>query len=265
MQLDLNNQIITANGVALDVTDGAVVKLSNGTINSSSSIARVIGNSTLIVESGTYNSQDSAFWAGSEGQVGRIIVNDADVTSQEFALGVLGQNSYLEVNGGEFTSRDNAVIAGNGSAKYAGTDIVINGGTFNGNITSAGYIACGIYQPQDGTLTINGGTFNVTNGVGVLVRAGNVEINDGVTINTTGTTAGRVGDSRVLAQCSAIYVDGAANYPGWQANTSTTTVNGGTFTSDVKTAVVSLMPGAQVSDHFIVNNDAIATDDIEYI
>lgn len=265
MELDLNGQTITANGIALDIDGGAIVKLNNGTINASGHVARVNGNATLKIESGTYTSQDTAFWAGSEGQVGHIIVDDANVTSQEFSLGALGEGSTLEINGGEFTAIDNAVVAGNGTAKYAGTDIIINGGTFNGGITSPGYIACGVYHPQDGTLTINGGTFNITNGVGVLVRAGDVEINDGVTINTTGTVSGKVSDSRILANCSAIYVDGAANYPGWQANTSTTTINGGTFTSDVKIATVSLTTGAQASDHFVVNNDAIAPEDIDYI
>lgn len=101
--------------------------------------------------------------------------------------------------------------------------------------------------------------------MGVLVRAGQVDINDGVTINTTGDVTGYVGDSSRAVNCSAIYVDGAANYPGWQANTSTTTVNGGTFTSDAKIATVALMTGAQVSDHFVVNNDAILAEDIEYI
>lgn len=265
MELDLNNQTITANGVALNITDGAIVKLNNGTIEASNSVAVVTGGATLKIESGTYNSENSAFWAGSEGQVGHIIVDDANVTSQEFSLGALGEGSTLEINGGEFTAIDNAVVAGNGLAKYAGTDIIINGGTFNGGITSANYIACGVYHPQDGALTINGGTFNITNGVGILVRAGQVDINDGVTINTTGTVEGYVGDSSRTVSCSAIYVDGAANYPGWQANTSTTTVNGGTFTSDAKIATVALMTGAQVSNHFVVNNDAIATENIEYV
>lgn len=266
MKLDLNGNTITADGgAALTIDNGAIVKLANGTINASGNVARVIGDSTLKVESGTYTSQDIAFWAGSAGQVGHIIIDDADVTSQEFSVGVLGEGSTLEINGGTFTANDNAVVAGNGSEQYAGTDIIINGGTFNGGITSPGYIACGIYQPQDGALTVNGGTFNITNGVGILVRAGDVEINDGVTINTTGTVTGKVGDSRVLANCSAIYVDGAANYPGWRANTSTTTVNGGNFNSEVKIATVSIPVGANVSDHFVVNNNAIAAEDIDYI
>ena len=62
MELDLNNQTITANnGVALDVTDGAIVKLSNGTIEASDSIARVTSGATLKVESGTYTSGNTAF------------------------------------------------------------------------------------------------------------------------------------------------------------------------------------------------------------
>ncbi len=61
MELDLNNQTITSEGVALNITDGATVKLSNGAIDASGTVARVTGNATLLVESCTYTSGDTAF------------------------------------------------------------------------------------------------------------------------------------------------------------------------------------------------------------
>lgn len=64
------------------------------------------------------------------------------------------------------------MIAGNGSERTGNPNIiVINGGTFNGGITTAGYVACGIYAPWKDQITVNGGTFHITAGAGIVARA----------------------------------------------------------------------------------------------
>lgn len=236
MTIDFNNQLydITGTNFGFSVTNGAKVTMKNSQLDASKRIAAVSNNATLIIESGTYKSGDCAFQANDNGH---LIVNGGDITAQEFGVLVLDKGSTIEINDGVFTSIDNAVIGGNGSPGKGGTTMTVNGGTFNGNITSNGYIACGIYHPQDGTLIINGGTFNVKNGVGILIRSGNVTIND-VSVTTIGNVQGKVGDSKVLTECSAIYIDGTSKYPGW--NNCYTTVKGGTFNTDNDVQVVTV-------------------------
>lgn len=260
---DLNDKTLTTvSPIGLNVTADTMLK--NGKINSSKTVARASQGATLTINSGTYDSTSGVtFWAGGKDLTGNIVINDANVSGQEFAVGV-GKDSVLTINGGTFVARDNAVIGGNGSTGYEGSEIIINGGTFTGNITSNGYIACGIYQPQEGELTLNGGTFNVNGGVGVLSRAGRVEINDGCTITTTGNLTGWVGDSKVKVNCSALYLDGASAYPGW-TDESKMIVNGGTFTTDenVKTATLRLSVEDSAEQRFI--NSTISDEEIEVI
>lgn len=143
----------------------------------------------------------------------------------------------LTITGGTFTCTDNAVIAGNGSSKLPdGTlretpnTITINGGTFNGGITTSGYVACGIYCPWKDNVTVSGGTFNITGGAGIVARSGTVTVTGG-TFNCTGNVTGRVGDSRVVVPCSPVVFDSEAKYPS-MSNDSKIEVTAGTFTSE---------------------------------
>lgn len=131
-----------------------------------------------------------------------------------------------------FTSKDNGVFMGNGTSGLGGCTWNIKQGTFNGNIESAGYIACGIYAPNDDTWNISGGTFNITNGVGVCQRAGTVNITGG-TFNVTGDgSLGKVGDSRVVIPTgTAVVYDSKANYPA-QSSEDATVITGGTYNTD---------------------------------
>ena len=92
---------------------------------------------------------------------------------------------------------DNAVIAGNGSNREGKPNtILIKGGTFIGGIQSEGYIACGIYAPWNDNVTVSGGTFNITNGAGIVARAGTVKVTGGTFNCGDGQTMGWVGDSK---------------------------------------------------------------------
>ncbi len=137
----------------------------------------------------------------------------------------------LTIKGGTFNCTDNAVIAGNGTKREGDANtITISGGTFNGQIKSAGYVACGIYCPWKDNVTVSGGTFNITGGAGIVARSGTVTVTGG-TFNCTGSATGKVGDSRVVVPCSPIVFDSQANYPS-MSNDSKIKVTAGTFTSE---------------------------------
>lgn len=137
----------------------------------------------------------------------------------------------LTITGGTFTCTDNAVIAGNGSKREGDANtITISGGTFNGQIKSAGYVACGIYCPWKDVITVSGGTFNITGGAGIVSRSGTVTVTGG-TFNCTGNVTGKVGDSRVIVPCSPVVFDSEANYPSLTED-SKIKVTAGTFTSE---------------------------------
>ena len=143
----------------------------------------------------------------------------------------------INIEDGIFSASDNAVVAGNGNRtneagaeRTVGNTINISGGTFNGQIKTPTYVACGIYAPWKDTIKVTGGTFNITGGAGIVARAGNVTVTNAV-FNTTGNATGKVGDSRVVVPCSAIVFDSEAAYPAL-TNTAAISVEGGTFTSE---------------------------------
>lgn len=129
-------------------------------------------------------------------------------------------SSKVEISGGEFTATDNGVIMTNGSSaiKDCNYDITITGGTFNGQIKTNGYIACGIYMANTGTVNLKGGTFNITGGIGVLVRCGTLNATGGtITLNNkNGLTSGKVGDKATMIEVGTQIVKDETNppYPG---------------------------------------------------
>ena len=187
----LNGKTVTATNDFVTVNAGAKLTISGGTVDSGRYVFRVNG--------------------------GEVVVNGGNFTAQEVACALFG-GSKLTVNDGTFTSKDNAVIATNGSSQYDGCEITINGGVFNANITTAGYIACGIYVANKDTVNVNAGTFNVTDGVGILMRAGHTTIGKDVVINLTNTgnvTAGKVGDATInISTPSHLVMDVRSGYPG---------------------------------------------------
>lgn len=186
LTLDLNGKTITHSGTA------------------------IINNGTLIVKNGAVVSTGNCgIGVGSNSET--TILSDVTVTAQESAvITSKSTGAKIFIEGGTFTSTDNAVIAGNGSERTGNPNIiVINGGTFNGGITTAGYVACGIYAPWKDQITVNGGTFHITGGAGIVARAGQVSVNGGTFI-CTGNATGKVGDSRVVVPCAALVFDSEA-------------------------------------------------------
>lgn len=212
--LDLNGKTISSTDTV--ISNYGTLTLKNGTINSTGtkSAIRARNNSITNIESGTYKGECAVITG--------------------YATG-----ATININGGTFIASDNAVIAGNGNktnetgaTREKPNTINITGGTFNGGITTEGYVACGIYAPWKDVINVSGGTFNITKGAGIVARAGNVNVSGG-TFNCTGDAniIGKVGDSRIVVHCSAIVFDSEANYPAMTAD-SKITVTGGTFTSE---------------------------------
>ena len=187
--IDLNSKTVTAASNFATVEEGSKLTVNGGTVNSGRYVFHVIG--------------------------GEVVVNGGSFTAQETVCALLG-GSKLTVNGGTFTSKDNNVVATNGS-QTEGCEITINGGVFNGNIKTKGYIACGVYVANDDTVMINGGTFNIVDGVGILMRAGKTTIGKDVVINLTNTgkvTSGKVGDAVIdITTPSHLVVDLKSKYP----------------------------------------------------
>ena len=169
----------------------------------------------------------------------KTTIDYAQITAREGAIAVYGDTvgATVTVNDGVFKATDNAVVILNGSKRDgAVNEITINGGTFEGTIQTGGYVACGIYAPWKDIITVNNGTFNITNGAGIVARAGNVTVNGG-TFNTSGNVTGKVGDSRVVVPCAALVFDSEANYPGLEDD-SQIVVSGGKFNSEVAAIAV---------------------------
>ena len=212
VDLNLVGHNITATGTALRINGKTDILStgSTGTIESTGNVAVAVGNNaSLTVFSGTLKGREGAVITG---------------TSTGAKIEIRGSRAKL-------IATDNAVIAGNGSQRDGEPNtILVKDGTFIGGIQSEGYIACGIYAPWNDNVTVSGGTFNITNGAGIVARAGTVKVTGG-TFNCTGTAEGYVGDSKNKVPCAALVFDKAANYPALTAD-SKILVSGGSFSTD---------------------------------
>lgn len=210
------------------------VTISGGTINGERNGVQA-GYGTVNISGGTVEGKGNFGVAVDKCSVN--ISGTAVINSQEHTVGTgYGTGAIVNISGGTLTARDNAVIAGNGTNREGEPNkFNISGGTFTGGITSSGYVACGIYAPWKDEITVSGGKFNITKGAGIVARAGMVNITGGE-FNCSGTTTGKVGDSRGVVPCSPIVFDSQAHYPA-MTDASMITVTGGTFTSETGVSV----------------------------
>ena len=230
--------------------------------NTTADVVTVANGGTLNVKGGTLKTEKgSGIFAvgdttGKNAIASTINMTGGYVEAQEYGIGVIGKGATLTMDGGVVKSRDNGAVAGNGTVKEGenkgGTTITINGGTLIGEIQSAGYVACGIYHPQEGILNVNGGNIYVHGGAGIVARSGAATINN-VNIVTTGDTTGKVGDSRVVVPCSAVVVDEDANYPGGGLDTD---IKGGNFVSAEGVSNVTLV--GQTNDKLTVSGGSFS-------
>ena len=217
--------------------NGDTVTYTSGKITGANLGLCAINGGEIILESGSVESTGNMgvyaqgnFTPGGAAQNSKITVKGGYILAQECAASAQGNGATLDIQGGVLQSKDNAVISGNGSKTdkkdCGGTIMNISGGTMIGGIQSTGYIACGVYHPQKGSLKITGGKFQITNGVGILVRAGSANITGGEIV-TTGSVNGKVGDSQIIEGCYGIVYDSVSKYPG-AADTDKVAVGGDT-------------------------------------
>ena len=204
--------------------NGNTVTYPSGKITGANLGLCAINGGEIILESGSVESTGNMgvyaqgnFTPGGAAQNSKITVKGGYILAQECAASAQGNGATLDIQGGVLQSKDNAVVSGNGTKSNTkdcgGTIMNISGGTMIGGIQSTGYIACGVYHPQQGTLNITGGKFQITNGVGILVRAGSANIKGGEII-TTGSVNGKVGDSQIIEGCFGVVYDTVSKYPG---------------------------------------------------
>lgn len=226
--INLMNHTIASKGTAI---------LNNGTLYLS-------GGSTSKEPGKVSSSENDAVAVGGDGS--KLFINSGTYEGREGAV-ITGKatGSYIQIKNGTFNATDNAVIAGNGTDRDGeSNEITIKGGIFNGAIVTDGYIACGIYAPWKDKITVSGGTFNITNGAGIVARAGNVTVKGG-TFNCTGSIKGWVGDNKNQLPCAALVFDAAANYPA-KTDDSKITVSAGKFSTDPSANGATLADGYSV-------------------
>ncbi|WP_455136461.1 InlB B-repeat-containing protein [Thermophilibacter sp.] len=245
--------------------DYKTVTYASGTIKSSSNdaVMKVQMGGTLILESGTIwandgcsanginviGNQDATSWSSPIHST--LDVKGSYVRSQEYGLGVYGNGATLTMSDGVVVAENNAAIAGNGtvnsSRNSGGTKVSVSGGTIIGRLLPSaveqGYIACGIYQPQSGTLEISGGTIYADGGAGVVMRAGELDMTGGDVI-ASGTLVGGVGDKKTDLQSVGIILDNGVpgSYPGASEGAFSVSVSGGSVSSDESLPALQLIP-----------------------
>ena len=189
--------------------------ITTGNVTTKRDAIHVQNNGTFVLQSGTVSATNIAI-AVEAGSAATI--DGGYVEAQESALVVLGNDAKANINGGILLSKDNATVAGNGLPQYAGTTINMTGGTLVSKITTTGYIPCGIYHPQKGTLNITGGEIRAPGGVGILMRGGSLNVGDNMTaakfdVNSTEGIKGKVGDaSREIEAGDIIAMDRQDGY-----------------------------------------------------
>lgn len=211
----------SVNGGKLEIDSAGEIIASKTSTGKGSRLFAVNGDGELRIDSGKFVGNHCI-----NAQGGKTEVNGGEFLSQEPAIAFFNSETAkpteLIINGGTFEATDNAVIMGNGTkAKGAPCKVIIKGGVYNCNIKSAGYIACGIYNPNIDEIEIDGATFNITDGCCICSRAGKVTIKNSV-INMKYTDkaleAGKVGDSRIVVPCVPFVFDEAAKYPGLKSD-----------------------------------------------
>ena len=210
-KVNLNLGGNTVRGVTVE---GGEVVASNGTIQSASSskvdpVQVSDGGKFVLDGASVVGSRNNGITLSSGGE---LVVNSGSITAQEAGVYPSG-NSTVTINGGTLSCIDNGGLMANGTAGRGGNTIVMNGGRIEGHIVSNGYLACGVYLPNDDVFTMNGGEI-ISDGVGIVLRGGKAILNGGV-VEGNGATGvkGKVGDSRVVVGPYAVVYDMESAYP----------------------------------------------------
>ena len=218
-----------AKGLSVDAKNNYKVSYTkSGTLELTGSI-RAYNGAGINVTSGTVvSTQSVALFAfgdvtGQKDIASYVKITGGYVKAQEFGASPQGRGASVTVDGAAvIESLDNAAVAGNGTnepeKKMGGTSITISGKCWLiGRIQSPGYAACGIYHPQQGTLTIkySRGIPNIVavNGAGIVMRGGTLDYRAGNIIATGDANfVGKVGDTPIEVGTSGIVYDRDCDY-----------------------------------------------------
>ena len=218
-----------ANGLSVDKNNNySVSYTTSGTLQLTRSITAYEG-ACIKVESGTVVSTTNfALLAygdktGQNDVASSIEVTGGYVKAQEGCVSPRGRGAAATISGAAvLESLDNAAVMGNGTyndyEKFGGTSITIMGKCWLiGRIQTSGYAACGIYHPQQGTLTIkySRGIPNIVavNGAGIVMRGGTLDYRAGNIIATGDANfVGKVGDTPIEVGTSGIVYDRDCDY-----------------------------------------------------
>lgn len=305
--LNLNGK--TIKGTSITVGKGAAFTISskssyasvddnyNVTYNSSKtgklsltgSVTAVDGGQ-VTMNNGMVESKDVAFFAvgdetGQTPVASKVTITGGYVKAQEGCALPLGNGANVTINGGKYgvvlECLDNAAVAGNGTydvaknKKLGGTTISISGNNqaypcvLLGRIQSKGYVACGVYHPQQGTLTIGNYTkIAALGGAGIVMRGGELKLGSiNVEVIATGDAnlTGKVGDSRVVVGTSGIVFDRDCNYYD-AANTKINISGSSTNVTGSHAAVQVINEKSQdVSKVFSITGGVFSSDVSEYV
>lgn len=225
--IDLSGQEISSEiDSPLFVVDGSTLTLKgNGSINVLNSIASVINGGKIIIENGTYYSGKTAFNISDYNSA--IEFNSGELTASECGFALIDGASLI-VNDGIISVNNGIVITTDKTIGHGGNTITINAGALVSNIISENHEACGVYIANRDTFVMNGGTITGNGGCGLLMRAGNIIINNGVITALTGPNVpGYVENETRQMNASAVIYDELAGYP-TKAGMSLT-INAGQF------------------------------------
>lgn len=281
---DVNIQSLTANnGAVLTLEDNTattepIVSSDYNTVTYTAGTMKLAKNITanngacITVNSGKYTTSSGYILFAANGDKtgtneikSTVTVNGGYLQSQEFTISPQGEGASANVNGGVLVAKDNAVVAGNGSKGLGGTTININGGTMIGHIQTGGYVACGVYHPQNGTLNISGGKIVALGGAGIVMRSGQLNQTGGEVIATgDASLMGQVGDSRVVVGTTGVIFDRDANYP--EVASTKITISGDAKVSGTKAAVevINTKDVADAEDAVEVKGGTFSSDVSEY-
>ena len=260
VEYDAGKIVYTGNATAIIPQNGGSFTLLSGIIDASAAGTAIYANGNQSPE----NDGDTAPVNS------KVTIADGYVHSMEYGIGVAGRGAQLSVTGGVIAAEGNCAIGGNGTnsaSRYdGGTTINISGGTIIGRMTAEfvedGYIAVGIYHPQNGEMTISGGTIYADQGVGIAMRGGTLDFIGG-SIISTGSASGKVGDSKVAMDCYGIQVDGDSGYYDY-ANCKVTISGSASVSSQSGVDSIIVTPAGD-EDKITVSGGYFTSDPSEYV
>lgn len=272
-----------AKGLSVDKTNNYKVSYTiSGTLELTGSI-RAYNGAGIKVESGTVVSKQDALFAvgditGQKDIASYVEISGGYVKAQEYGVSPQGRGASVTVKSSAVVeSLDNAAVAGNGTykdtEKRGGTSITIMGKCWLiGRIQSNGYAACGIYHPQQGTLTIkyNAGIPNIVavNGAGIVMRGGTLDYRAGNIIATgEANFVGKVGDSRVVVgTCGIVYDRDCGYYDAAKAKINISDNSGEKKVVGAKAAIQVINDKAQdISGVFDIQGGNFSSDVSAYV